>query len=216
MRKRRWYVAGAAGSDDGRRDRGRARDGGLEPGQGLTKVTLQSKWVVQSQFAGYYVAKDKGYYKQAGLDVNDQGRRADISPEQVVLGEQAEFGINWMGSTLAQRDTGNDLVNIAQVYARSGTTEVTFKSGRHQHVQEDARQEVRRLDLRQRVRAARRAREERHEPGQGRDARQAELRHARVPERRDRRRVGDDVQRARAGARDEEPGHRQALQARAT
>jgi NitT/TauT family transport system substrate-binding protein len=97
-------------------------------GQGLTKVTLQSKWVVQAQFAGYYAAKDKGYYKDVGLDVTIKAGGPDIVPEQVVLGKQAEFGINWMGSTLSQRDTGQDLVNIGQVYARSGTTEVTFKS----------------------------------------------------------------------------------------
>jgi len=101
---------------------------GSSQGQGLTKVTLQSKWVVQSQFAGYYAAKAKGFYKQVGLDVNIKAGGPDILPEQVVLGRQAEFGINWMPSTLAQRDTGNDLVNIGQVYARSGTTEVTFKS----------------------------------------------------------------------------------------
>jgi NitT/TauT family transport system substrate-binding protein len=94
----------------------------------LTHVTLQLKWVTQSQFAGYYAAAAKGYYKQFGLDVTIKPGGPDISPEQVVLGKQAEFGINWMPSTLAQRDTGNDLVNIAQVYARSGTTEVTFKS----------------------------------------------------------------------------------------
>jgi NitT/TauT family transport system substrate-binding protein len=129
MRKRTWYVlaaplvigaslvaAGLATASLSRSE------------QGLTKVTLQSKWVVQSQFAGYYVAKAKGYYRQVGLDVNIKVGGPDISPEQVVLGRQAEFGINWFPSLLQQRDTGNDLVNIAQVYARSGTTEVTFKS----------------------------------------------------------------------------------------
>ena len=94
----------------------------------LTKVTLQSKWVVQSQFAGYYVAKTKGFYKQAGLDVNIKVGGPTISPEQVVLGGQADFGIDWMPSLLSFRDQGQDLVNIAQVFARSGTTEVTFKS----------------------------------------------------------------------------------------
>ena len=93
----------------------------------LTKVTLQSKWVVQAQFAGYYVAKEKGFYRQAGLDVTIKPGGPDISPEQVVLGRQAEFGIDWLPSLLAQRDTGNNLVNIAQVYARSGTTEVTWR-----------------------------------------------------------------------------------------
>jgi NitT/TauT family transport system substrate-binding protein len=96
-------------------------------GPSLTKVTLQSKWVVQAQFAGFYAAKAKGYYRQAGLDVTIKAGGPDISPEQVVLGRQAEFGINWFPSLLQQRDTGSDLVNIAQVYARSGTTEVTFK-----------------------------------------------------------------------------------------
>jgi NitT/TauT family transport system substrate-binding protein len=93
----------------------------------LTKVTLQSKWVVQGQFAGYYAAQAKGYYKQAGLDVTIKPGGPDFLPEQVVLGKQAEFGIDWLPSLLAQRDTGQDLVNIAQVYARSGTTEVTWK-----------------------------------------------------------------------------------------
>ncbi len=93
----------------------------------LTKVTLQSKWVVQGQFAGYYAAQAKGYYKQAGLDVTIKPGGPDIIPEQVVEGGQAEFGIDWLPSLLAQRDTGQDLVNIAQVYARSGTTEVTWK-----------------------------------------------------------------------------------------
>jgi NitT/TauT family transport system substrate-binding protein len=127
MRRRRWTVAGA-----GALVLAIAAGAGLglassSQGQALTKVTLQSKWVVQSQFAGYYVAKDKGYYKQAGLDVTIKAGGPDIIPEQVVLGRQAEFGINWMGSTLSQRDQGQDLVNIAQVYSRSGTTQVTFR-----------------------------------------------------------------------------------------
>ena len=127
MRRRRWYVAGAVGLVSAIAIAAGLAMAGSSQGQGLTKVTLQSKWVVQAQFAGYYVAKDKGYYRQAGLDVTIKPGGPDILPEQVVLGKQAEFGINWMPSTLAQRDTGNDLVNIAQVYARSGTTQVTFK-----------------------------------------------------------------------------------------
>src|SRR5437016_2526790 len=72
----------------------------------LTKVTLQSKWVVQSQFAGYYVAAAKGYYKDAGLDVTIKPGGPDISPEQVVLAGQADFGIDWMPSLLSFRDKG--------------------------------------------------------------------------------------------------------------
>jgi NitT/TauT family transport system substrate-binding protein len=128
MRRRTWTIAAGVGLAVAVAVAGGLVAAGSSQGQGLTKVTLQSKWVVQSQFAGYYAAKAKGYYKQAGLDVTIKAGGPDILPEQVVLGGQAQFGINWMPSTLAQRDTGNDLVNIGQVYARSGTTEVTFKS----------------------------------------------------------------------------------------
>src|SRR5437764_3767073 len=50
----------------------------------LTKVTLQLKWVTQAQFAGYYAAKAKGFYKQMGLDVNLKLGGPSITPEQVV------------------------------------------------------------------------------------------------------------------------------------
>ncbi len=127
MRKRTWYIAaGVAVLAAALVVAGLASAG--DSSRKLTKVTLQLKWVTQAQFAGFYAAKAKGYYKAQGLDVNLKVGGPDVIPEQVVLGKQAEFGVNWMPSTLAQRDTGNDLVNIAQVYARSGTTEVTFKS----------------------------------------------------------------------------------------
>jgi NitT/TauT family transport system substrate-binding protein len=126
MRKRKWYglaavlVVGASLAAASL-----ATAGGSSPQ--LTKVTIQLKWVTQAQFAGYYAAKAKGYYKQAGLDVNLKVGGPDIVNEQTVLSKQAEFGIDWLPALLASRDQGNDLVNIAQVYARSGTTEVTWK-----------------------------------------------------------------------------------------
>src|SRR2546429_4175533 len=94
----------------------------------LTKVTLQLKWVTQAQFAGYYAAKAKGYYKQAGLDVNLKVGGPDITPETVVAGGQAEFGIDWLPSPLAVRDGGSaKLANIAQVFTRSRVTQRNWK-----------------------------------------------------------------------------------------
>jgi NitT/TauT family transport system substrate-binding protein len=93
----------------------------------LTKVTLQLKWVTQAQFAGYYAAKVKGYYGQQGLDVNIKVGGPTITPEQVVLGKQADFGIDWVPSLLAFRDTGKNIVDIAQVFGKSGMTELTWK-----------------------------------------------------------------------------------------
>ena len=92
------------------------------------KVSVQLKWVTQAQFAGYYAAAAKGYYKQFGLDVTIKTGGPDITPEQVVASGQAEFGLDWLPSLLATRDQGSDLVNIAQVFTRSGMTELTWKS----------------------------------------------------------------------------------------
>jgi len=94
----------------------------------LTNVTLQLKWVPQAQFAGYYAALDMGFYKQAGLNVTIKPGGPDIIPEQVVASGQAQFGLDWLPSLLAARDKGTDLVNIAQVFARSGMTQLTWKS----------------------------------------------------------------------------------------
>jgi NitT/TauT family transport system substrate-binding protein len=91
------------------------------------KVTLQLKWVTQAQFAGYYAAKEQGFYDDAGLDVTLKVGGPDITPEQVVTSGQAEFGIDWLPSLLAARDKGGDLVNIAQVFTRSGMLEITHK-----------------------------------------------------------------------------------------
>ena len=98
-----------------------------DSGAKLTKVTLQLKWVTQAQFAGYYAAAAKGYYRQAGLDVNIKVGGPDIVPEQVVAGGQAEFGLDWLPSLMSARDQGTKLINIAQVFARSGMTEITWK-----------------------------------------------------------------------------------------
>jgi len=91
------------------------------------KVTLQLKWVTQAQFAGYYAAQEQGYYEDACLDVTIRPGGPDIVPEQAVLGGQAEFGIDWLDNLLATRDQGEEIVNVAQVFARSGMTEVAFK-----------------------------------------------------------------------------------------
>jgi NitT/TauT family transport system substrate-binding protein len=91
------------------------------------KVTVQLKWVTQAQFAGYYAALEKGYYDDENLDLSIKVGGPDITPEQVVASGGAEFGLDWLPSLLATRDKGGDLVNIAQVFGRSGMTEVTWK-----------------------------------------------------------------------------------------
>jgi NitT/TauT family transport system substrate-binding protein len=84
------------------------------------ELTLQLKWVTQSQFAGYYVAKDKGFYEEAGLDVTIKPGGPDINPSQVIAGGGADVVIDWMPSALATREKGVPLVNIAQPFQKSG------------------------------------------------------------------------------------------------
>src|SRR5581483_9322539 len=88
--------------------------------QAADKVTLQLKWVTQAQFAGYYVAKAKGFYSEAGLDVTINPGGPDVAPPQVIAGGGADVVIDWMPSALASREKGVPLVNIAQPFKRSG------------------------------------------------------------------------------------------------
>jgi NitT/TauT family transport system substrate-binding protein len=94
----------------------------------LDNITLQLKWVTQSQFAGYYAAVAKGYYKAFGLNVKLKVGGPSITPETVVASGQAQIGVDWVPSLLATRDTGTNLVSIAQMFARSGMTEISFKA----------------------------------------------------------------------------------------
>ena len=84
------------------------------------KLTLQLKWVTQGQFAGYYVAKDKGFYEEEKLDVEIKPGGPDVAPPQVIAGGGADVVVDWMPSALATREKGVPLVNIAQPFKKSG------------------------------------------------------------------------------------------------
>ncbi|MEP1766884.1 MAG: ABC transporter substrate-binding protein [Sulfitobacter sp.] len=83
-------------------------------------VSLQLQWVTQSQFAGYYVALDKGFYEEENLEVTILPGGPDIAPPQVLAGGGADAMLNWMPSALAAREKGLPVVNIAQPFKTSG------------------------------------------------------------------------------------------------
>ena len=93
---------------------------GIGSAEAADKLTLQLKWVTQAQFAGYYVAKEKGFYDDVGLDVTVNPGGPDIAPPQVIAGGGADVIVDWMPSALASREKGVPLVNIAQPFKRSG------------------------------------------------------------------------------------------------
>jgi NitT/TauT family transport system substrate-binding protein len=97
-------------------------------GTAKTPIRLQLQWFPQAQFAGYYAALDKGYYADEGLDVTILPGAVDIVPATVVAGGKAEFGISWVPRMLAPRESGADVQVIGQVFQRSATTQVSFKT----------------------------------------------------------------------------------------
>jgi len=93
-----------------------------------TKVKLQLQWFTQAQFAGYYAAVDQGCYAEAGLDVEIlQLPSVEISPIDVLASGGADFALSWVPKALASREAGANVVDIAQVFQRSGTLQVSFK-----------------------------------------------------------------------------------------
>jgi NitT/TauT family transport system substrate-binding protein len=84
------------------------------------RVSLQLKWVPQAQFAGYYVAQAKGFYRELGLDVTLLPGGPAIAPSEVIAKGGADVIVEWMPAALAAREKGTALVNIAQVFTRSG------------------------------------------------------------------------------------------------
>lgn len=84
------------------------------------KVTLQLKWVTQAQFAGYYVALERGFYDAEDLDVTIKPGGPEIAPTQVLAGGGADVTVEWMPAALAAREKGLAMVNIAQPFKSSG------------------------------------------------------------------------------------------------
>ncbi|MFT6445770.1 NitT/TauT family transport system substrate-binding protein [Sulfitobacter pontiacus] len=108
MKKLSTYVAGAAVGLMG------------TMAQAADDVTLQLKWVTQAQFAGYYVAQDKGFYDEEDLNVTIKPGGPDIAPTQVLAGGGADVAVEWMPAALAAREKGLPMVNIAQPFKSSG------------------------------------------------------------------------------------------------
>ena len=92
-----------------------------------TPVKLQLQWFIQAQFAGYFAAQDQGFYADQCLDVSIVEGGVDIVPQTELANGNVDFAVSWVSKALASREAGADIVNIAQVFQRSGTLQVSFK-----------------------------------------------------------------------------------------
>jgi NitT/TauT family transport system substrate-binding protein len=93
----------------------------------LDSMKLQLQWVTQAQFAGYFAAKDQGYYKANCLDVTLVENPPSVTPQQQLADGAVDFAIAWVPKALATREAGANIVDIAQIFQRSGTLGVSFK-----------------------------------------------------------------------------------------
>lgn len=94
----------------------------------LTPVTLQLQWYSQAQFAGYYAAVDQGFFAAEGLNVTILEGAADIVPQDVLTSGSADYAISWVPKVLGSIEQGAKITNVAQIFERSATTQVSMKS----------------------------------------------------------------------------------------
>jgi NitT/TauT family transport system substrate-binding protein len=123
-------IAGACGGSDDSTDEATEETTGeatTEECTELTPVKLQLQWFIQAQFAGYYAAQDQGFYEDMCLDVEIVEGGVDIVPQTQLANGDVDFAISWVSKALASREAGANIVNIAQVFQRSGTLQVSFK-----------------------------------------------------------------------------------------
>ena len=116
------FVLAACGDDGGSGSEGTVGDCDTPD-----EVRLQLQWFAQAQFAGYYAAIDQGFYEDQCLSVEILEGGVDIVPQQVLASGGAEFGIAWVPKALVSRQSDANIINVAQVFERSGTLEVSFK-----------------------------------------------------------------------------------------
>jgi len=100
---------------------------GASDGGNLTKVRFQLQWVAQAQFAGYYAAVAEGYYKDEGLDVSIEEGSADIVPIDSLTAGDVDYAISWVPKVLGSIEAGAKVTDVAQIFERSATTQISFK-----------------------------------------------------------------------------------------
>jgi len=123
-------LVGAACSNDDGGGGGTTGGGTTGPGGECTTpdpVKLQLQWFIQAQFAGYFAAQEKGFYDDWCLDVEIVEGGVDIVPQQQLADGAVDFALAWVPKALATREAGANIVDIAQVFQRSGTLQVSFK-----------------------------------------------------------------------------------------
>ncbi|MET0783480.1 MAG: ABC transporter substrate-binding protein [Leifsonia flava] len=134
MKRSRQYAIGTAAALavsalvlSGCSSTGSSDDSSSAAGGELTPVKLQLQWFSQAQFAGYYAAVDQGYYEDEGLDVEIVEGGADIVPQDALASGDVDYAISWVPKVLGSIEQGAHITDVAQIFERSATTQISFK-----------------------------------------------------------------------------------------
>ena len=177
-------------------------------------MTLQLQWFIQAQFGGYFAAIDQGFYEDLCLDVTILEGGVDIVPQQVLADGEADFAIAWVPKALQTREQGADIVNIAQIFQRSGTLQVSFADAGITSPEDFAGKKIGNWGFGNEYEIFAALGEAGLDPAADVELVQQQFDMLGPAGRRHRRRRGDDLQRVRPGARGREPRHRRAVHAR--
>lgn len=122
-------LSGCGGSSDDEETAGSGSSADASGGSGdLTPVKLQLQWTTQAQFSGYYAALDQGFYKDAGLDVEIIPSGGDIVPQDALANGEVDYAIAWVPKVLGSIEQGANITDVAQIFERSATLQVSFAS----------------------------------------------------------------------------------------
>jgi NitT/TauT family transport system substrate-binding protein len=100
----------------------------LNAATALKKARLVTLWKPQAQFAGYYVALDKGIYVKHGIDLSIISGGAGKSSEEILRKGEADFAVLWLATAIQERSSGTRILNLSQIVQGSSMMLVTRRS----------------------------------------------------------------------------------------
>jgi NitT/TauT family transport system substrate-binding protein len=96
--------------------------------EGLPKAALVLQWQPQAQFAGFYVARAKGFYREAGVDLTIIPGGPDVVASKLLASGRAQFATMFLATGIERRADGMPLVNLAQLVQHSALMLITRAS----------------------------------------------------------------------------------------
>lgn len=94
----------------------------------LSKLVFTPQWMPQAQFAGYYIAQEKGFYTEAGLDVEIIHPSASVQATEMLARGNADLISLFLVTAISAKNQGLDIVNVGQISQHSAILFVTKKS----------------------------------------------------------------------------------------